>query len=120
MKKFLATIIVLAVLAAAAYRGYNNYVQTPISTIDATGDVVISSGDAVTNPYMTGGTSAALETTNPNASADATGSTVVDEAFKAKLEQQQNIVLSGDKVTEDDIKLIEDILKQITDGTGTK
>ena len=31
-----------------------------------------------------------------------------------------HVPIKIDKVTEDDIKLIEDILKQITDGTGTK
>lgn len=115
MKKFLATIIVLAVLAAAAYRGYNNYVQTPTNDMEQiTGDV-----DTLTGADENVPTEQTDATNTQDAIDNATGSTVVDEEFKAKLEAQQNIVLSGDNVTEEDIKLIEDILKQITDGTET-
>jgi hypothetical protein len=115
MKKFLATIIVLAALAAAAYRGYTNYVQTPTDEMEQiTGDVNTLSGeDANTATEL-------IDATNTQEAVDnATGSAIVNEEFKAKLEAQQNIVLSGDNVTEEDIKLIEDILKQITEGTGT-
>lgn len=127
MKKFLITVIILLAAVIAANRWYKHYTQTATTTDNQlTGDAATETGNtsATTNDisWQTN-TSTNTDATNTqkaveNASGDV--STVVDAEFKAKLEQQQNIVLSGDKVTEDDIKLIEDILKQITDGTGTK
>ncbi len=112
MKKFLLTIVVLAALAAAAYRGYTNYVQTPTDNADQmTGEV------STTTDENTWDTTEITDATNTQEAVENATGSIVDEEFKAKLEAQQNIVLSGDSVTEDDIKLIEDILKQITDGT---
>lgn len=125
MKKFLITVIILLALVVAANRWYKHYGQSMGMDTQMTGDVATQNGDTqtTTTDDVSWQSNTTIDATNTqkavdNASGDV--STVVDAEFKAKLEQQQNIVLSGDKVTEDDIKLIEDILKQITDGTGTK
>ena len=112
-KKIIIALIVLAALIAIARLYCSKHTQNRGHNMEwqQTGDMVDQNSNMQAQYTNTIDSQDTLGNSTGNTSA-------ISPEFKAKLEAQQKMARSGNQITKEDIKLIEDILRQITNGTG--
>lgn len=114
MKKTLIAVLILVLVAVAVWLWKNpQWVVAPATEDTLTGDSMNDTGmdqeDLVVDPVMTWDT-----TVEDTTDAEASPEDVLSPELQAKLEEQASIWLSGEEITEEDIKLIEEILNEVT------